>query len=75
VTVQFGPPFRFEAVKQPSREQQQDAADFILERIRGLHGELSRIGPRGARRAARAELRSRAARAELRSRAARAPRR
>jgi 1-acyl-sn-glycerol-3-phosphate acyltransferase len=54
VTVQFGRPFRFEAVEHASREQQQEVADYILERIRELHTELSRIGPRGARRAARA---------------------
>jgi 1-acyl-sn-glycerol-3-phosphate acyltransferase len=58
VTVQFGSPFRFEAVEQPSRDEQQDAATFILERIRELHTELERIGPRGAHRAARARLRS-----------------
>lgn len=57
VTVQFGKPFRFEAVERPSREQQQEVAGYILERIRELHGELARIGPRGARRAARARLR------------------
>jgi 1-acyl-sn-glycerol-3-phosphate acyltransferase len=53
VTILFGPPFRFEAVAQSTREQQQEAADYILERIRDLHGELSRLGPRGALRAAR----------------------
>src|SRR5207253_9031613 len=54
VTVQFGKPFRFEAVKNATREQQQEAASYILERIRELHTELSRVGRRGARRAARA---------------------
>jgi 1-acyl-sn-glycerol-3-phosphate acyltransferase len=54
VTVQFGQPFRFEAVKSATREQQQEAATYILERIRELHTELSRVGRRGARRAARA---------------------
>jgi 1-acyl-sn-glycerol-3-phosphate acyltransferase len=53
VTVQFGRPFRFETVKNASREQQQEAATYILERIRELHTELSRVGRRGARRAAR----------------------
>jgi 1-acyl-sn-glycerol-3-phosphate acyltransferase len=57
VTIQFGEPFRFEAVEDASREQQQEVADYILERIRELHAELSRTGPRGARRAARARLR------------------
>jgi 1-acyl-sn-glycerol-3-phosphate acyltransferase len=54
VTVQFGDPFRFEAVESPTREQQQEAASYILERIRELHTELSRVGRRGALRAARA---------------------
>ncbi|MBV9000102.1 MAG: 1-acyl-sn-glycerol-3-phosphate acyltransferase [Solirubrobacterales bacterium] len=57
VTVQFGNPFRFEAIESSTREQQQEAADYILARIRELHAELSRVGRRGARRAARAELR------------------
>jgi 1-acyl-sn-glycerol-3-phosphate acyltransferase len=53
VTIQFGRPFRFETVKHATREQQQEAATYILERIRELHTELSRVGRRGARRAAR----------------------
>ncbi|MBV9607148.1 MAG: 1-acyl-sn-glycerol-3-phosphate acyltransferase [Solirubrobacterales bacterium] len=57
VTVQFGKPFRFETVANSSREQQQEASDYILSRIRELHTELSRVGRRGARRAARAQLR------------------
>jgi 1-acyl-sn-glycerol-3-phosphate acyltransferase len=57
VTVQYGKPFRFEAVKSATREQQQAAATYILERIQELHAELSRVGRRGARRAARAQLR------------------
>jgi 1-acyl-sn-glycerol-3-phosphate acyltransferase len=58
VTVQYGEPFRFEVVEHSSREQQQAAADYILERIQELHGELSRIGRRGARQAARKRLES-----------------
>jgi 1-acyl-sn-glycerol-3-phosphate acyltransferase len=54
VTVQFGDPFKFAVVQRSTREQQQAAADYILEQIRELHGELSRVGRRGARRAARA---------------------
>jgi 1-acyl-sn-glycerol-3-phosphate acyltransferase len=54
VIVQFGEPFRFEAVPSPGREQQQDAADYILGRIREQHSELARRGWRGASRAARA---------------------
>jgi hypothetical protein len=33
-------------------------ADYVLERIRELHGELERTGRRGARRAARARGRT-----------------
>ena len=57
VTVQYGKPFRFETVETATREQQQEAATYILERIQELHAELSRVGRRGARRAARDELR------------------
>jgi 1-acyl-sn-glycerol-3-phosphate acyltransferase len=54
VTVQYGESFRFEVVKNSTREQQQEVADYILDRIRELHTELSRLGRRGAARAARA---------------------
>ena len=53
ITVQFGAPFRFEVVRETTREQQQQAADFIYTRIRALHGELERLGHKGARRADR----------------------
>jgi 1-acyl-sn-glycerol-3-phosphate acyltransferase len=53
VTVSYGEPFRFEPVDAPSRERQQQVADYILERIRAQHAELSRLGHRGAIRAAR----------------------
>lgn len=54
VTVCYGLPFRFPVVAEPTREQQQQAADFILERIRAMHEEVSRLGHRGALRADRA---------------------
>jgi len=41
VTVQYGVPFRFSRIAVPTRAQQQQAADLILERIRALHGELA----------------------------------
>ena len=56
VTVQYGEPFRFETVKTATKEQQQAASTYILERIRELHAELSWVGRQGARRAARDEL-------------------
>jgi 1-acyl-sn-glycerol-3-phosphate acyltransferase len=48
IIVRYGEPFRWEAIAEPSREQQQQAADLILGRIRALHEELERLGPRGA---------------------------
>jgi 1-acyl-sn-glycerol-3-phosphate acyltransferase len=63
VTIQYGDPFRFEVVKEPDRDQQQRAADEIFDRIKALHGELSRVGHRGAARAARE--RSRGQRSQL----------
>jgi 1-acyl-sn-glycerol-3-phosphate acyltransferase len=53
VTVKFGDPFRFERVGEPSRDQQQQAADEIFGRIKVLHGALSEVGHRGAAAAAR----------------------
>ncbi len=52
VTVLFGRPFRFEAIPETTREQQQQAADSIFTRIKDLHAELVRAGHRGARRLA-----------------------
>ena len=46
VTARYGEPFRFEVIEQTTREQQQRAADYILERIRELHGELEALGRR-----------------------------
>ena len=53
VTVWYGTPFRFERIDEPSREQQEEAAQVILERIRAMHAELSRLGQHGALKAAR----------------------
>jgi 1-acyl-sn-glycerol-3-phosphate acyltransferase len=54
VIVQYGSPFRFEPVEHSTREQQQAAAVFILERIKVMHAEMTRLGARGATRALRA---------------------
>ncbi len=62
VTVSYGQPFRFEVVKDTTREQQQEAADFIFGRLKELHRELERLGHRGALKASRERARS--ARAE-----------
>ena len=40
VTVRYGDAFRFPLAEQPTREQQQQAADYVLERIKELHAEL-----------------------------------
>ncbi len=53
VTVRYGAPMQFERVAEPTRDQQQRAADLILDRIRTLHDELARLGHRGSLRAAR----------------------
>jgi 1-acyl-sn-glycerol-3-phosphate acyltransferase len=50
VTVSYGEPLRFDAIASPTREQQQIAADLILDRIRALHDELERLGHPGVRR-------------------------
>lgn len=53
VIVRYGTPLRFERVEAATREQQQQAAALILERIRRLHGELSeRHGGSSLRRSA-----------------------
>jgi 1-acyl-sn-glycerol-3-phosphate acyltransferase len=53
VTVQFGPPFKFERIEHSTREQQQEAANYILDRIRELHSQLRLLGHRGSLAAAR----------------------
>src|SRR5690349_14337024 len=58
VTVQYGHPFRFEVATNTTREQQQEAADYIFARIKELHAELERLGHRGAARVARQRRRA-----------------
>ena len=58
IIVQYGAPFKFAVVEHPTREQQQQAADYILDRIREIHTELARLGYRQAARAARAAHRA-----------------
>src|SRR5207248_11390047 len=53
VTIWYGKPFRFERIEQPTKEQQQQAAELILERIKMMHAELQRLGHREALRSAR----------------------
>jgi 1-acyl-sn-glycerol-3-phosphate acyltransferase len=53
VTIQYGKALRFEQIDHPSREEQQEAAELILDRIKVMHGELARLGRRGVLRARR----------------------
>ena len=57
VTIQYGRPFRFKVVPSTTREQQQEAADYIFAQIRELHDELERVGHKGALKASRARAR------------------
>ena len=62
VTVLYGDPVRWEAVAEPTRDQQQAVADEIFAR-QGLYAELDRAAEGVARRlreARRAERRARA---------------
>ena len=45
IRVQYGVPFRFARITASTRDQQQEAADLILERIRTLHAELAAASP------------------------------
>ena len=53
VTVQYGEPFRFERVAEPTREQQQAAAEEIFGEIKVLYAGLDELGRAGARARAR----------------------
>jgi 1-acyl-sn-glycerol-3-phosphate acyltransferase len=54
VSVSYGEPLRFGVIEHPTREQLQEAADRILDRIRTLHAELQRAGSAHKLRTARA---------------------
>ena len=58
VTVMYGEAFRFERVAEPTREQQQAAADQILAAIKALYGELTTLGRDGVLRRAGDERRA-----------------
>jgi 1-acyl-sn-glycerol-3-phosphate acyltransferase len=53
VTVLYGEPVRFEKVENPTREQQQAAAEMIFERVKALHDGLREGGRKSAIEAAR----------------------
>ncbi len=50
VTVKYGAPFKFDVVSQTTRDECQEAADYIFDRIKALHSDLERGGHRAARR-------------------------
>jgi 1-acyl-sn-glycerol-3-phosphate acyltransferase len=57
VTIQYGEPLSFDAVQQPSREQQHEASERIFEPVREMYAALAEQGRRSvirARREARA---------------------
>jgi 1-acyl-sn-glycerol-3-phosphate acyltransferase len=58
VTVRFGEPLRFERVEEPTRDQQQAAADQIFDEIKALYAELDAHGRAGVLARVRAERRA-----------------
>jgi 1-acyl-sn-glycerol-3-phosphate acyltransferase len=59
VTIQYGEPMCWEAVENPTREQQQAVADLVLAEIRRLYAGLEQYGRRGIVRRIREEQRAR----------------
>lgn len=57
VTVQYGEPFRYEVVDEPSRDQQQVAADEVFTQIKALYAGLEELGRAGVAKRVRAERR------------------
>jgi 1-acyl-sn-glycerol-3-phosphate acyltransferase len=47
ITTQYGTPFRFERVENPTREQSQAAADQIVSEIKALYASLEEVGRKG----------------------------
>jgi 1-acyl-sn-glycerol-3-phosphate acyltransferase len=47
VTVQYGEPLRFEQVEHPTREQSQEVANEVFDRVRTMHQALTQQGRRG----------------------------
>jgi 1-acyl-sn-glycerol-3-phosphate acyltransferase len=56
VTIQFGEPVSFPAVAEPSRDQQQEAANRVFDRVRSQYVGLEENGRRGVIRALREGL-------------------
>jgi 1-acyl-sn-glycerol-3-phosphate acyltransferase len=58
VTIQYGEPMRWEAIENPTHEQQQAVADQVLLEIRGLYGGLEEHGRKGVLRRVREQRRA-----------------
>ena len=58
VVVQYGDPIRFERVEDPTRDQQQAAADEIFDEIKMLYAGLESLGRRGVVERVREERRA-----------------
>jgi 1-acyl-sn-glycerol-3-phosphate acyltransferase len=53
VTVQYGEPMRWEAIEEPTGDQQQQVANEIFAQIRGLYAGLDALGRKGVVRSLR----------------------
>ncbi len=58
VTIQYGEPIRWEAIENPTREQQQAVADQVLVEIRRLYSGLEEHGRKGIIRRLREQRRA-----------------
>jgi 1-acyl-sn-glycerol-3-phosphate acyltransferase len=58
VTVQYGRPFRFEPIAEPTREEQQAAADEVFASIKQLYAGLEQHGRKGVVARVRQERRA-----------------
>src|SRR5581483_11828875 len=58
ITVEYGKPFKFTRVPEPTREQQQQAADDIFNAIKELHRGLQQRGDRRPATAAEGGVRA-----------------
>jgi 1-acyl-sn-glycerol-3-phosphate acyltransferase len=58
VIVQYGEPFRFERVENPTRDQQQLAADEIFDEIKALYASLDAHGSAAVAKQVRAKRRA-----------------
>jgi 1-acyl-sn-glycerol-3-phosphate acyltransferase len=58
ITIQYGEPIRWQAIENPTREQQQAVADQILLEIRALYAGLEEYGRKGILRRLREQRRA-----------------